>query len=77
MVSRGGPDDVGLLQLLAARVGDHRQLRGEALHVLGLLLQEALGDEQREVGVLVPGGLEHPVQHALDVLPDARSRWGG
>ena len=35
-----------------------------------LLLQEAQRDEQREVGVLVPGGLEHRVEPPLDVLPD-------
>jgi hypothetical protein len=51
-------------------VGDDGQLRVEALDVLGLLLQVALGDEQREVGVLVAQVLEHLVQDALHVLPD-------
>ena len=48
----GGPHDERLLELLAAAVGDHGQLGGEALDVLGLALQEGLGDEEREVGVL-------------------------
>jgi hypothetical protein len=50
-------------------VGHHRALLGEALDVLGLLLKEGLGDEQREVGVAVPRRLEHRVHVALDVLP--------
>ena len=66
----GRPDDQRLLQLLAAGVGDHRQLRREALHVLGLALQVALRDEQREVRVLVPGLLDPPVQVGLQQLPD-------
>jgi hypothetical protein len=51
-------------------VGDHRALLGEALHVRRLLLEEALGDEEREVGVLVARRLEHAIELALDVLPD-------
>src|SRR6185436_11859354 len=35
-----------------------------------LLAQEALRDEEREVGVAVAGLLEHPVHHPLDVLPE-------
>ncbi len=52
-------------------MGDDGALLGEALDVLGLLLEEAHRDEQREVGVLVPGRLEHAVQGLLHVLPDA------
>ena len=48
----GGPHDDRLLELLAAGVGDDGQLGAEALDVLGLALEVALGDEQREVGVL-------------------------
>ncbi len=47
----------------------HGQLGGEALHVLGLALEEAHGDEHGEVEVLVAGGLEHGVHVLLDVLP--------
>jgi hypothetical protein len=38
--------------------------------VLGLFSQEALGDEQREVGVLVTRRFEAVVEVALDALPD-------
>ena len=62
---------VRLLLRLQAMMRDHGALRGEALGVLRLLLQIAQRDEQREVGVLVAGGLEHHVELALDVLPDA------
>ncbi len=63
-------DDVRLFQLLAAGDGDHRQLGREAFHVLGFLLQEALRDQQREIHVLVAGGLEAVVELALQHLPD-------
>ena len=66
----GGPDDQRLLQLLAAAVGHHRHLRGEPFDVLRLPRHEALWDEQREIGVLVPGVLEHLVQRLLHLLPD-------
>ena len=65
----GGPDDQRLLQLLAPGVGDHGQLRREALNVFCLTLQVALRDEQREVRVLVTGLLDAPVQIGLDQLP--------
>jgi hypothetical protein len=52
------PDDEPLLELLVAAVRHPGHLRREALDVLGLLHQQALGDEQREVGVDVAGGLE-------------------
>jgi hypothetical protein len=48
---------------------DDRALLREALDVLGLLLEEALRDQQRKVRVLVAGLLEAGVQPALDVLP--------
>ena len=66
----GGPDHQRLLQLLPAAVGDHRGLRRETLDVFGFLVQEALGDEQGEIGVLMAGFLEHPVERPLDLLPD-------
>ncbi len=66
----GRADDVGLVERLAAGVGDDGELGREALDVLGLLGDEALGDEQREVGVLVAGGLEAGVEVPLDPLPD-------
>ncbi len=51
-------------------VRDDRAFLGEAFDVLGSFLEVAHRNEQRKVGVLVPGLLEHPVQHPLDVLPD-------
>ena len=48
----GGPHHEGLLELLAAGVGDHGQLGAEALDVLRLAAEVALGDEQREVDVV-------------------------
>ena len=66
---RGRPDDQRLLELLAAGVGDHRQLRRETLDVLGLALQVALRDQQREVGVDVTGLLDPPVDVGLQQLP--------
>ena len=76
----GGPHHVRLVQLsrrhqpalrsrLQPVVGHHRALLGEALDVLGLPLQVAQRDEQREVGVGVAGVLEHAVEDALHVLP--------
>jgi hypothetical protein len=55
----------------AAAVRDDCHLRRESLDVLGLLVQEALGNEKREVGVLVSRRLEHVVQGALHPFPDA------
>ncbi len=46
-------------------LGDQRQLGCKPLHMVGLLLQEAEGDELREVGVLVACLLEGLVQVAL------------
>ena len=75
MVSDVGPDHVRLFQLLAAGDGDHRQFGREAFHVLGFFLQKALRNQQREVDVLVAGGLEAVVELALQQLPRRRSRW--
>ena len=66
----GGADAVALLQLLAAAVGHPGALGGEALHVVLLLLEQALGDEHGQIHVLVAGLLELLVQGVLDVLPD-------
>src|SRR2546430_16971149 len=48
-----------------------RDFLGEPLDVLGFLREEAHRDEQREVGVLVAGRLEHGIQGVLHQLPDA------
>ena len=67
---RRRPDHVRLFEFLAAGDGDHRQFRREAFDVLGFLLQEALRDQQREIDVLVVGGLEALVEFALQHFPD-------
>src|SRR2546430_7540598 len=48
-----------------------RDFLGEPLDVLGFLREKALGDEQREVGVLVACRLEHGIQGGLHQLPHA------
>ncbi len=70
IVSDVGTNHERLVQLLAASVGDHRRLRRKSLHVLRLLVQEALRDQQRKVRVLVSRFLEHVVELALHPLPD-------
>ena len=65
-----GPDDQGLLKLLAARVRHDGEFRSEALNVLGFALEVGLRDEQREVRVLVPGVLDPLVERGLEQLPD-------
>ena len=66
----GGPHAEPLLQLLGAADRHPGALGGEALDMVLLLLQQALGDKQRHRHVLMAGRLEHPVQNVLDVLPD-------
>src|SRR5439155_20620784 len=65
-----GPHDRGLLELLAAGVGDHRELGAEPLDVLLLAFEVALGDEQREVRVGRARVLDAPVELGLHPLPD-------
>ena len=66
----GGADAVPLLQLLTAAVGHPGALGGEALHVILLLLEQALGDQHGQIHVLMPGLLELLVQNLLEILPD-------
>ena len=51
-------------------MGDDRAFLGKALDVVGLLLQVAEGDKEREIGVLVAGRLEHAVERTLHPLPE-------
>ena len=51
-------------------MGDDGALLGEALDMLGLTGEEALGDEEGEVGVLVTGLFEHAVELVVHLLPD-------
>ena len=66
----GGAHAQALFQLVQAAVGDPGHLGGKALHVVLLLLEQALGDEDGHGHVLMAGGLEHAVQDVGDVLPD-------
>ena len=70
IVSDVGPDDQPLFEVLGAALGHPGHLRREALDVLGLLQQQALGNQQREVGVDVAGRLDPVVELPLDQLPD-------
>ena len=45
----------------------------KALYVGGFFTQEALRDEQREVGIHVTRVLEHPVQRIAHVFPDRKA----
>ena len=68
---RGRPDRERFLELLHGGAGlrHPRDLRAEALDVLGLLDQELARDEQGKCPVLVPTLLDHVVEGALDRLP--------
>src|SRR5215212_7308805 len=67
---RGRPDRQALLEFLAPPDRHPCEFRVEGLDDLSLLLQVALRDEQREIGVVVPGRLEAGVEVGLDELPD-------
>ena len=56
---------------LEAVMGDDGAFLGEAFDVLGFLLHVTERDEEREIGVAMPGRLEHGVERALHVFPDA------
>ncbi len=65
-----GPHHQRLGQLLATGTRDLGHFGREALDMLGLLHQEAFGNEQRKVGVLRARLLDPLVKSALDSLPD-------
>ena len=66
----GGADAVALFQGVAAAHGHPGALRGEALHVVLLLLQEGFGDQHGQVDILVARFLKALVQLRLNILPD-------
>jgi len=66
----GGTHDQRLLQQLAAPMGHHGGFGGKSLDVFRFLRQKTLGNEEREIRVLMPGVLEHPVEATLHLLPD-------
>ena len=63
-------DPLALGIVLQAVVRHHGALLGEALDVVGLLREERLGNEEREIGVLMSRLLEHPIQRIVHLLPD-------
>ena len=63
-------DAFAVCRRLEAVVGHHGALLGEAGYVLGFLGEEALGDEQGEVGILHAGSFKHLVELGLHLLPD-------
>ena len=67
---RGRTDDQLLLELFRASFRHPGHLRREAFDMLGLAHDQALGNEQREVRVDVPGLLEAPIEILLNQLPD-------
>ena len=69
----GRPHDQRLLELLAAAMGDDRDLGREAFDVLGLFLQEALRDEERKVGVARAGLFDAAIELVAQHLPDAEA----
>mmetsp|Transcript_77439 Transcript_77439/g.185623 ORF Transcript_77439/g.185623 Transcript_77439/m.185623 type:complete len:295 (-) Transcript_77439:581-1465(-) len=66
----GWPDGHGLIDLLVAELGDHRELRGKVVQVVAFLLHVALRDEHWEVAVLYPQELDLAVKPPLDLLPE-------
>jgi len=56
-------------ELLPSAMRHHRALGCEAFHVILLLVEERLGDEERKVAVLDAERLDAPIQVLLDRLP--------
>ena len=51
-------------------VGHDRTLLGKPLDVLGLFLQKTHRYKQREISILMPRVLEHPIERFLHVFPE-------
>ena len=64
-----GGNEFSILELEAV-VSDDRAFLGEALDMIGFLLQVTEGNEEGEVGILVAGRLEHAVEGTLHPLPE-------
>ena len=58
-----------------AMMGDDSAFLGEPFDVSRLLLEIAERNKQRKIGIFVAGGLDHRIQLALDIFPDAVSPW--
>ena len=59
-----------LFKFLATSNGDDCEFGTETFDVLGFALEVALGDEQREVGVLGTGALDATIDLGLHLFPD-------
>ena len=68
---RTGRDHFPFGIYLQPAVGDDRAFLGEAFHVGRFLREIAERNEKREIGVPVPGRLEHRVELTLHIFPDA------
>ena len=64
-------DQLSLAVLNQAMVGDDCHFLCETIDMVGFLLKEAQGNEQREIAVLDAGVFDRGVHHRLDALPDA------
>jgi hypothetical protein len=53
-------------------MGDHGTFGGETFSVFGLFFEVGKGDEEREIGVLVPGGLEAVIEVTLNRFPNGK-----
>ncbi len=51
-------------------MGHYGALFGKAFHMFGFTTKKRLWYQQREVGVLYAGFLEHPVEFTLHFFPD-------
>ena len=69
----GGPDGQRLSELVAAGMGHPRDLRIEALDVIGLRVEQRPRHEQREVDVVVPGPLDVAVELVAHRFPDGEA----
>ena len=68
---RGRPDDERLFQFLAAGVGNDGEFGREALDVRCLAPEVRLRNQQREIGIVVPGVFDPAIQLSLEKFPDA------
>ena len=72
---RGGADAVALFQLVAAAHSNPSTLRGKALDVVVLLLQEGFGDQHRHIDIFRTGLFKRSVHQLLDIFPDRVAVW--
>jgi len=67
--AQDAPSTTALGEVFVTASRDPCHLRREPCDVVLLLQQQAFGDQQREVGVDVPGRLDADVELALQMLP--------